>query len=90
MRQIQHLNDGADKILNIETEGCTINVVIGTHDPNGIEFTTVEITPHEPDDHRLQRRHCCASGRARAGELFLPRAGGQPARTLTSATGTRQ
>jgi hypothetical protein len=49
MRQIQHLNDGPDKILNIETEGCTINVIIGTHDPNGIEFTTVEITPHEPD-----------------------------------------
>jgi hypothetical protein len=49
MRHIKHLTEGTDKILNIETEGCTINVVIGTHDPNGIEFTTVEITPHEPD-----------------------------------------
>lgn len=50
MRQIQHLSDGPDKILHIETEGCKINVIIGTHDPNGIEFTTVEIIPHQPDD----------------------------------------
>lgn len=50
MRITDHLNTGPDKILHIRTEGCSINVVIGTHDPNGIEFTTIEVIPHEPDD----------------------------------------
>lgn len=49
MRQIQHFRSGPDKILHIEAEGCTINVIIGTHDPSGTDFTTIEVTPDEPD-----------------------------------------
>ena len=50
MRQIQHFKDGPDKILHIETEGCKVNIIIGTHDLSKEEFTTVEILPAEPDD----------------------------------------
>lgn len=50
MRQIQHFKDGPHKILHIEAEGCKINVIIGTHDPSGSAFTSVEILAAEPDD----------------------------------------
>ncbi|WP_368680128.1 hypothetical protein R1X32_05710 (plasmid) [Rhodococcus opacus] len=50
MRQIQHFRGGPDKILHIETEGCKVNVIIGTHDLSNEVFTTVEILPAEPDD----------------------------------------
>ena len=50
MRHIQHFKDGPDKILHIETEGCRVNVIIGTHDPSGASFTTVEILAAQPDD----------------------------------------
>lgn len=49
MRHITHFKDGPDKILHIETEGCKINVIIGTHDQTNTPFTTVEIHPEEPD-----------------------------------------
>lgn len=50
MRRIEHFADGPDKILHIETEGCKVNIIIGTHDLSGEDFTTVEILPAEPDD----------------------------------------
>ena len=50
MLAIQHLAGGSDKILHIQTEGCVINVIIGTHDQTGELFTTVEVIPATPDD----------------------------------------
>ena len=51
MRIVDHHEpDGPDKILHIRSAGCDINIIVGTHDPNGIPFTTVEVLPHEPDE----------------------------------------
>lgn len=51
MRIVDHLTpDGPDKILHIRSVGCDVNIIVGTHDPNGVPFTTIEILPHEPDD----------------------------------------
>jgi hypothetical protein len=50
MRHIQHFKESPDKILHIETEGCRVNVIIGTHDTSGTPFTTVEILAYQPDD----------------------------------------
>jgi hypothetical protein len=51
MRIVDHdTPDGPDKILHIRSVGCDVNIIVGTHDPNGTPFTTVEIIPHEPDD----------------------------------------
>lgn len=51
MRIVDHLTpDGPDKILHIRSIGCDVNIIVGTHDPNGVPFTTIEILPHEPDD----------------------------------------
>lgn len=49
MRHIKHFKEDPDKILHIETEGCKVNVIIGTHDQTGTIFTTVEILPEQPD-----------------------------------------
>lgn len=51
MRIIDHrAPTGGDKILHVRSIGCDVNIIIGTHDPTGTPFTTVEILPHEPDD----------------------------------------
>lgn len=52
-----HPIDVPDKILHIRSVGCDINVIVGTHDPNGIPFTTVEVLPHEPDDDGVNWLH---------------------------------
>ncbi|ALC25986.1 hypothetical protein ABT013_14535 [Streptomyces bacillaris] len=50
MRIIDHTSDVPDKILHIKSVGCDVNIIVGTHDPNGVPFTTIEVLPHEPDD----------------------------------------
>ncbi|HJQ47047.1 MAG TPA: hypothetical protein VJ870_12120 [Amycolatopsis sp.] len=51
MRIVEHHEtDGPDKILHVRSVGCDVNIIVGTHDPAGVPFTTVEILPHEPDD----------------------------------------
>ncbi len=51
MRIVDHCTtDGQDKILHVRSVGCDVNIIVGTHDPNGIPFTTIEVLPHEPDD----------------------------------------
>ncbi|MFF3572724.1 hypothetical protein [Nocardia jiangxiensis] len=51
MRIVDHLTpDGPDKILHIRSVGCDVNIIIGTHHPDGTPFTTIEVLPHEPDD----------------------------------------
>jgi hypothetical protein len=50
MRIVEHLADGAHKLLRIETEGCAVHIVIGLHGPQGQRFTTVEVEPAQPAD----------------------------------------
>ena len=50
MRQIDHTNTETDKILHVRAVGCRVNVLVGTHDPDGFPYTTVEVIPDEPDD----------------------------------------
>ncbi|WP_433503193.1 hypothetical protein ACQP04_26015 [Pseudonocardia halophobica] len=58
MRIVDHLRpDGPDKILHVRSVGCDVNIIVGTHDPNGVPFTTVEVLPHEPDDEGVRWMH---------------------------------
>lgn len=50
MRQLEHTDSAREKILHIRAIGCRVNVLIGTHDPDGYLYTTVEVIPDEPDD----------------------------------------
>lgn len=61
MRIVSHTSDGPDKILHIKSVGCDVNIIVGTHDPNGVPFTTVEILPHEPDDDGVNWLHMGSS-----------------------------
>ncbi|WP_327657167.1 hypothetical protein [Streptomyces sp. NBC_00483] len=58
MRIVDHLTpDGPDKILHVRSVGCDVNIIVGTHDPNGVPFTTVEVLPHVPDDEGTRWMH---------------------------------
>lgn len=58
MRIVDHLTpDGPDKILHIRSVGCDVNIIVGTHDPNRVPFTTIEVMPHEPDDEGVRWMH---------------------------------
>ncbi|TVT25025.1 hypothetical protein LWP59_25370 [Amycolatopsis acidiphila] len=58
MRIVDHQGtDGPDKILHVRAVGCDVNIIVGTHDPHGVPFTTVEVLPHEPDDDGVNWLH---------------------------------
>lgn len=62
MRIVDHLTpDGPDKILHVRSVGCDVNIIVGTHDHNGVPFTTIEIMPHQPDDEGMRWMHLGSS-----------------------------
>ncbi|MGW6356355.1 hypothetical protein ACWFR5_14420 [Streptomyces sp. NPDC055092] len=58
MRIVEHdVPDGPDKILHVRSVGCDVNIIVGTHDPSGAPFTTIEIMPHQPDGDGVKWLH---------------------------------
>lgn len=57
MRIVDHTTHGPDKILHVRSLGCDVNIIIGTHDPNGVPYTTIEVLPHQPDDEGVNWLH---------------------------------